>query len=190
MLDSDEVPSGPEDAAEVQAEIANLAKWRMGYRACLDVEGIDKRGLKPLLELVNEVTNILGPFDVIRPLVEEDRDASADWEGAWTDDYAIPEELLVPEQAFEQAQKMRSNVQRMRHELGTPASQDSLDLDLSEHQIAAMESRKGKVTEAVAFAHSRCEAIALREGRRADGGADLDSCRRPIWLCPRGRLVW
>jgi hypothetical protein len=115
------------------------------------------------------VTSILGPFDVVRPLVPEEE--NNEWDDMYTADYEIPEHLRVSEDVLEYGRKKMRSLDRHAIALHNvaPAVTGQDEAELDEDELKVLESRKEKLTEVLAFAHSRCE-YAFPQRRK--GGLD------------------
>ncbi len=153
---------------------------------------LDKNGLAPLLALVHEVTSILGPFAVIRPLVAEEE--AIEWDGAYTETYEIPAHLRVSENYLyggkeKLALKIARRVQTTENSHVAATMQD--DVELNEEELKVLERRKERMTEVLAFAHSRCECNNVLEGdlTRIPDGRTNDSCGIIVRVRPRGRFI-
>jgi hypothetical protein len=111
---------------------------------------INAQGTKPILPLVDEIERILGPFYLpVHPSnAVSALDSSEDWEGAYTSDYAVPEDLKARAQMSQEFIKSRAPVS-FTHGVVKRASIEP---------ASAVEYSKGKIealTEALAFTHSR-----------------------------------
>ncbi|GHJ86140.1 hypothetical protein NliqN6_2542 [Naganishia liquefaciens] len=150
-----------EEDDEKRAEVANLKKLRTGYAACMDVETINARGTEPLLALVDEIERILGPFYLpTHPSVAAvDSD---DWEGAYTADYVVPEELKFRAELAQQAKRspvVPVNVDKAVQAMTGPVDEYS-------------KSKKEALTEALAFTHSRSVDALLGFAIEGDAGGE------------------
>lgn len=111
---------------------------------------INAQGTGPILPLVREIERILGPFYL--PVHRSDEaaafDSSDDWEGAYTTEYAVPEDLKVRAEVTREAIRVRAPL----------ALEQGVTNRAGLAPTTAVEYSKGKkqaLTEALAFTHSR-----------------------------------
>ncbi|KAJ9123310.1 hypothetical protein QFC22_001509 [Naganishia vaughanmartiniae] len=162
----DDGKAASDGSEEERAERANLKKLRTGYAACMDVDRINAQGTDPILPLIDEIKDILGPFFLpthpsfaaVGFAAQDPKDD--DWEGTYTPAYRVPEEFKVHAELVEEARKrsarapMRSASTEMRVEKRSDAPNDVGKRDTE------------ALTRALAFAHSRT--MEVRRKQSAD----------------------
>jgi endothelin-converting enzyme len=133
-------------AEPFSAEEANRRKLKAVYTSCLDVQNLDEQGVKPLLPLVQRTLDIMGPFDALPPKGDDE-----EGEGVVTVDaaYELPEHLKV-------AAARAQDAKRGQRAMG-PADKEKKVVHALQEVASKNHKRQDKITEALAYLHSRGE---------------------------------
>lgn len=158
MLNS--IPS-TSDSSVADADTANRHKLKAAYDSCLDVETLNEVGMKPLVPLVEYVIDKFGAFDVKYSKDEESISWSdvQDWEGTYGKGYQVPERLAGE---GERANELRVAKKEGRVVGGEAADKPAgLEVDMEVSKRKKDGERQTRITETLAFLHSRGELAGL-----------------------------
>lgn len=130
-------------AQTFSAEEANRRKLKAVYASCLNVDKLNELGIKPLLPLVQQTIDIIGPFDALPP-VQEGGDIGSE-PGKVDRSYTLPDHLEVS--AARTAELKRTKAGRV----GSQILKKSHDIE----DAGDKHERSDKITQALAWLHSR-----------------------------------
>lgn len=162
------------------AHDSNLRKLHDTYASCMDTVSrtsavvlisqgtLDKFGIKPLLEQVHNVTGPFGNFD-LDPLPEDLSLQDDDFRGTYNDDYVIPEAIRVPanrDTMIRDAKRRASAAHLSNEVIATTA-----DYDI-ESKVKIDPKRRRRITQALAFLHSRGVDTLFQPGFEGDSGGN------------------
>lgn len=108
---------------------------------------INKKGIEPIMPLINDITDILGPF-LVSDLASDE--TTEDWEGTYTESYQVPEHLKVDVSGNSLGKpipKTAASVETLEPR--------SLQNVLGQEVASTSTKRKDALTQALAYSHSR-----------------------------------
>lgn len=129
-------------------------------QSCNKQKYLDKQGLEPLLDLVKEVTGILGPF--LLDDQQESAEEIAEWDNTYDESYKLPLDLQMTNDQLYSAPPRRSAKLQARSLQETFADGDS----------HFSKERRKALTQALAFTHTRGIDALLGFVVEGDAGSD------------------
>ncbi|WVQ78577.1 hypothetical protein IAT38_000663 [Cryptococcus sp. DSM 104549] len=176
----DAIPS-TKPGKDASLDEKNLAKLKAVYSSCMDVDALNDVGRKPLIDLVEDVLDLFGPFDLDpAPAASLNADTDAPWRGTYSEGYTLPANLRAK---GEKAEMLKEGKKFGRGADGRVAPNAEAE-ELRAEDVKGVkfdQERKARLTKTLAWLHSRGVQGLVNFEIEGDAGGE-DSQVQSLWL--------